>query len=251
MDNINPQDKGDGIPEDQIISNGKAYLREEHEEWLKKEPSEGKVRQCSLRINAARRRVQVMELRLRGKSFRQIAELLGTSVTTVCRDYKITMQEYASQANETASDVRALECKRLDDLQNEMWQQLAEARSEKVDESGDTIPRSAQDQNASLGTVNAIIRIMERRAKLAGLDAPTKKTIDIRKVDDIAQTVAKVALRYIPVERRASFAGEITSVLEEALGGDGSQSQIPIGKQLTGSPLNSAAMTLPSDSQES
>ena len=131
-----------------------------------------------------------------------------------------------------------------------MWAQLAEARSEKVDDSGESVPRSAQDQNASLGTVNAIVRIMERRAKLAGIDAPTKTTIDIRKVDDIAQTVAQVALRFIPVERRAAFANEITDVLQEAMGGEGSQNKIPIGKQLTGSPLNSAAMTLPHGSQE-
>ena len=226
------------------------FSEEEKQEWLAKPPAPGKLKQCKTRIEAAKRRVTVMDLRLQGRSFRQIAEMLDAPMSTIYRDYRTTMQEYASQANESASEIRALECQRLDELQNEMWSQLAEARSEKVDESGDPEPRSAQDQNASLGTVNAIIRIMERRAKLAGIDAPTKKTIDIRKVDDIAQTVAKVALRFIPVERRAAFANEITDVLEEAIGGEGSQSTIPLGKQLTGSPLNSAAMTLPSDSQK-
>ena len=222
------------------------FTEEEKREWLAKPPTPGKLKQCKTRIDAAKRRITVMDLRLQGRSFRQIAEMLDAPMSTVYRDYKVTMQEYASQANESASEVRALECQRLDELQNEMWAQLAEARSEKVDDSGESVPRSAQDQNASLGTVNAIVRIMERRAKLAGIDAPTKTTIDIRKVDDIAQTVAQVALRFIPVERRAAFANEITDVLQEAMGGEGSQNKIPIGKQLTGSPLNSAAMTLPS-----
>ena len=81
------------LGDDQVISNGKVYSREEHEEWLNKKPTEGKIRQCSSRINAAKRRAHVMDLRLQGKSFRQIAELLDSSVTTVCRDYKVTMQE--------------------------------------------------------------------------------------------------------------------------------------------------------------
>lgn len=223
----------------------KEFTEKEKQEWLESKPSEGKIRSCKTKINAAARRVKVMELRMQGKSFRRIAEEIGTSVTNVYRDYRTVMKEYADQALETASEIRALESQRLDELQNEMWSQLAEARSEKVDDNGDPIPRSAQDQNASLGTVNAIIRIMERRSKLAGLDAPSKHTIDVRKVDDIAQTIAKVALRYIPIESRAAFAGEITTIIENAVGVTGSAEQMEIGKRLTGSPLNSAVTQLP------
>ena len=223
----------------------KEFSDQEKKEWLESEPSEGKARTCKTKINAASRRVAVMELRMQGKSFRRIAEELSTSVTNVYRDYRTVMKDYSDQALETASEIRALESQRLDELQNEMWSQLAEARSEKVDDNGDPIPRSSQDQNASLGTVNAIIRIMERRSKLAGLDAPSKHTIDVRKVDDIAQTIAKVALRYIPIESRAAFAGEITTIIENAVGATGSAEQMEIGKRLTGSPLNSAVTTLP------
>tara|TARA_R110000824_G_scaffold3102_2_gene14215 strand:+ start:400 stop:1101 length:702 start_codon:yes stop_codon:yes gene_type:complete len=231
------------------MSEENKFTEEERQAWLNSTPSEGKAKLCKTKINAAQRRVLVMELRLQGKSFRHIAEELGTSLSNVYRDYRTVMKEFSEQALETASEIRSLECQRLDELQNEMWSQLAEARSEKMDEDGDSMPRSAQDQNASLGTVNAIIRIMERRSKLAGLDAPSKHTIDVRKVDDIAQTIAKVALRYIPVESRAAFAGEITSIIENAVGVSSSATQMEIGKRLTGSPLNSAAMQLPHGSQ--
>lgn len=105
------------------------------------------------RITATERRIKALALRKAGASYRAIADTLACSVATVYDDVQHAYQELNEQRQAEAAEAHTLENARLDDLQAAFW---SRARS------GDN--KAAQ----------TVLRIMERRAKMNGLDAPTQ-----------------------------------------------------------------------------
>ncbi len=110
-------------------------------------------KQSSARVTAAARRAEALRLRAAGKSYAEIARALGVNESTAWRLVKREFDRLNAATRETAHEVRRLELDRLDGLHEALW---AKARS------GDT------------QAIFAALRIMERRAKLLGLDAPTR-----------------------------------------------------------------------------
>ena len=103
------------------------------------------------RLQAAARQKQALKLRLAGASYEDIATQLGyagrgNAWRSVMAALKATLQEPADQ-------VRILEAARLDRLLLGVWTQAAKGNQSAIDRA---------------------IKIMERRAKLLELDAPTK-----------------------------------------------------------------------------
>lgn len=97
----------------------------------------------------AQRAHRAFELRKQGWSYREIAKELGTSHQTIAKDLKKIFDAYLEQSLEMRAYEVSLEQARLDD----MWQSVyADFRTGNV---------KAADQ---------LIKIMERRAKLLGLD---------------------------------------------------------------------------------
>src|SRR5688572_9397209 len=109
-------------------------------------------RRSSRRFNAAERRVRALQLRRQGHTFQQIGAALGCSTQ---RAFKIIADEL-KKINEHRADliveVVQLELARLDSLQTAVWPKAM---------AGDT------------KAVERILGIMERRARLLGLDAPS------------------------------------------------------------------------------
>jgi len=100
--------------------------------------------------------IKVLELRRAGLTWQRIAEETGYADHTGAyaaykRAIKRTMQQ-------PADELREAELDRIDSLQLALW------------------PKAMQGDNAS---VNTIVRLMERRARLLGLDLPIKITQDI------------------------------------------------------------------------
>lgn len=116
---------------------------------------------------AAERRIQALEMRKQGHSYRVIGERLGVSAATAFGDVKKELDKLAKVAGEIAEDVRAIELQRLDDMLAALWPE------------------------AMLGNpvvIDRVLRIQERRAKLLGLDAPEHQIIEtdeIRVVMDV------------------------------------------------------------------
>lgn len=102
----------------------------------------------------AQRRLEVLKLRLQGLYIPAIARALKVDKSTVSRDLQAEYAENRAQRTALAEDAREVELLRLD-----RWQAQLEASGLTV---GD--PRA----------VHAAVRISERRARLLGLDAPTK-----------------------------------------------------------------------------
>lgn len=102
---------------------------------------------------AAARRQQAMLLRQSGASYRDIGAKLGVSEAQAHRDVHAELQRLNKQNLSSAEELRRLEDAKLDAME------LALAR---------------QVRDGSHGAIDRLLRIMDRRAKLWGLDAPTR-----------------------------------------------------------------------------
>lgn len=115
------------------------------------------------RIAAAERQRQALELRKAGLGYQAIADKLGYSGPSGA--YQSIRAALRAIVKEPAEEVLALELQRLDDMLAGLW---LKARQ------GDTLK------------VDRVLKIMQRRAELLGLDAP--KTVKV--VQDEAKRLA-------------------------------------------------------------
>lgn len=106
------------------------------------------------RIDARERAAEALSMRKAGKSYRAIAAALGYRSPQAAFD--AVQRAFGRLGTESAEDLRALELLRLDAL----WK----------------VHFSAARQGDVAGT-QICLRIMERRAKLLGLDAPTQAAV--------------------------------------------------------------------------
>jgi hypothetical protein len=114
------------------------------------------------KIKNAENAIKAMELRKAGCTFKEIGKQLGFSEQ---RAHAIVTNELAllrGHLAESASDVLTLELQRLDSL---FVRAYTDARA------GDVMSN------------HQCIRIMERRARLLGLDAPVKADVDLHGAD--------------------------------------------------------------------
>jgi hypothetical protein len=102
---------------------------------------------------AAVRRQKSLDLRIAGVRYRQIGAQLDVSHQTAYRDVQTALGELATLQAGKAEKLRELEVERCDRLTLALW---PKART--------------GDEKA----VRAVIAVMDRRARLLGLDAPTK-----------------------------------------------------------------------------
>ena len=121
------------------------------------------------RIKTTEKTLKALDLRKKGFSYTQIGTKLGCARQTACRYVLSELENLADKCREEAARVRDLELQRLDDLYLVAWKAIAEG--------------------SDLGAIDRCLRIMERRAKLLGLDAAEKVehsgdlVINLRSVD--------------------------------------------------------------------
>ena len=110
----------------------------------------------------AERRAQAFELRKAGVSLRQIATTLGVDHTTVARYVKHTIAGLKRQTLDLAAEERTLQLERLNKLLLTDWPAA-----------------TAGVTPWSLAAQDRVFKILERQAKLLGLDlAPPPLVID-------------------------------------------------------------------------
>jgi len=105
------------------------------------------------RIKSTERTLAALELRKKGLSYSQIGRELQVRPSTA---YRYVVSELANLADvclEEAAVIRDIELQRLDDLYQIAW---IEANA------------------GNIAAIDRCLRVMERRAKLLGLDAPEK-----------------------------------------------------------------------------
>ena len=107
---------------------------------------------------------KAFELRKAGASFAKIAKQLRISSATVHKYIHATIKAYHDEARETSKAMITLELSRLDDMTLGIW---SKARA------------------GEYKAIEAMIKIMERRAKLLGLDTmQTAKQINVNITPD-------------------------------------------------------------------
>lgn len=133
----------------------------------------------SRRNNAAAvaRAAQMLELRKAGMTYDRIGEALGVSKQAVHKSVTKALREITSKAAETADEIRSLELIRLDAMLAGLWAQAA---------------------RGNLGAIDRALKIAERRAKITGIDAPTKITPTNKDGDDLEPTAT--GLFIVPAE---------------------------------------------------
>lgn len=156
------------------------------------------------------RRWKAWELRVKGKSYRAIGEALGVSGKTAHQDCQIVLARVIAEANENAAQDRATALYRLD--------KALEVVESAIDAQVFTEAGEA-DHELRLKALDRLMRIEERRAKLLGLDAPTK------------QEVSGPEGAPIPVDARSSLLDRLAGLVagENAPGPAGSDPAKPDG----------------------
>lgn len=101
------------------------------------------------KIPAAARREKALELRAKGMSIRAIADKLGVSKSQVQRDIEKELQAAAERRKKIAGLIIDLELAKLDALEKKAWEHITDGE---------------------LSAIDRVLRSMERRAKLLGLD---------------------------------------------------------------------------------
>lgn len=142
-----------------------------------------------VRVRARMREMEALALRAEGLSYAKIASRMGVSSATAYKWVKKALGRLQEKLAERAELVWRLELERLDELQAALW---------------------GKAQDGDVKAVMAILRIMERRAKLYGLDAPDRLEVQ-RKGLDLSQGVTPenvhvVAARLMTVLRSAEEA---------------------------------------------
>ena len=115
------------------------------------------------RIRTTEKTLKALELRKRGLNYTQIGKKLGCNRSTACRYVLSELENLADKCREEAVHVRDLELHRLDELYLIAY-------------------RAISDGN-DLAGIDRCLRIMERRAKLLGIDAAAK--VDVQGLVDI------------------------------------------------------------------
>ena len=116
--------------------------------------SNGYVRQrptSPRRVRARERELQAVELRKAGLNYRQIGEVLGISHVAVGKAVKRALATYSEQTKEATDELRQLELERLDAL---------------------TLAFSPKAMAGDTQAAKLILRVMEHRSRLLGLEPP-------------------------------------------------------------------------------
>jgi predicted transcriptional regulator len=119
------------------------------------------------KVPAAARREKALELRAKGMSIRAIAGKLGVSKSQVQRDIEKELQAAAADRKKIAGHIIDLELAKLDALEKKAWEHITDGE---------------------LSAIDRVLRSMERRAKLLGLD----KTGEVGDTGSLGDLVAAI-----------------------------------------------------------
>jgi len=132
------------------------------------------------RMSRARERdLMALQLRLRGDSWQRIADQMGFKCAS--QAYAVWKRAMDRTCREVADETRQLEVERLDALWRVMF---------------------AKAMTGSHQAVDRCLAIMDRRAKLLGLDAPARARIDVVDIGQLVDAVESLERENEAMEAR-------------------------------------------------
>lgn len=146
------------------------------------------------RAATAKRRAEAVAMRMSGATYDQIAEALGyASKAAAYVDISRALEASVAEQRRTVELYREEELQSLDVLLAEAWAILKRDHVTVshgriiVDDEGNKL----LDDGPTLQAIDRVLKIRERRAKLLGLDAPTK--VEAITVDALDAEIARLA----------------------------------------------------------
>lgn len=121
---------------------------------------------------------RALDLRVAGHTFREIGELMGCGKSKADELVSRALKHSNEAMARKGTLFRELEAQRLDKLMATLWQ------------SASSMATDSEERNR---TIDRVLKIMERRAKMLGIDAPTRSELtgkDGKPIETV--TVAKV-----------------------------------------------------------
>lgn len=109
------------------------------------------------KASSMHKQMQCLELRRAGKTYHEIQAATGISKTTAQRLVVQGMEDARAQILASADDLKTEEISRLDAMLAGLW---PDARK------------------GHLGAVDRVLKVMERRSKYLGLDAPARNSLE-------------------------------------------------------------------------
>ena len=110
-------------------------------------------------VNAAQRSIQALQHRIAGKGYQEIASLC--SYGSAGAAHKAIMRELDRVAVKNVDELRATELQRLEVMHQECWEAFMDRKNK-----------------ARFFAADRILAIMERRARLMGLDIPVDAALN-------------------------------------------------------------------------
>lgn len=146
-------------------------------------------------IRDAQRRAEMLELRISGLTLEQIGKRMGVGKPTVSR---VISNALTAQTREPAEELLTLELGRCDVLLTEAMQTVKafhplvsggrvvsapmlnnQGEPIRNPETGDVLTRVLEDKTIKLAAIHVAAKVLERRAKYLGLDAPSRFQQDV------------------------------------------------------------------------
>lgn len=161
-------------------------------------------------IKQAERRAEVLRLRLDGLTLSQIGDRLGIRADSV---HDIITRALRSMTKEPAEELLNLELARLDSLYAEAMNSVRaftpvlhngkvvqipviDSNGQAVKDPGTGQPLTciAQDRQPVLAGIACAVRLLERRARLLGLDAPVRTQAQLTVTDDTESDLSRLSM---------------------------------------------------------
>jgi len=151
-------------------------------------------------IRDAQRRAEMLELRISGLTLEQVGERMGVGADTV---HRVISRALTAQTREPAEELLTLELGRCDVLLTEAMQTVRafhpmvsggkvvsapmlnnQGEPIRNPETGDVLTRVLEDKAPKLAAIHVAAKVLERRAKYLGLDAPSRFQQDVTLTTD-------------------------------------------------------------------
>jgi len=144
------------------------------------------------KIIGLERQRDALDLRLQRYTFEAIGDKLGISKMAAKKSIDKAMQAYRDDIAAKVPELRALESATLDALQQKLMEAvLIQIPISEINAEGVRVERIRTEIN--MQAVDRVLNIMERRAKMLGLDMPTKIAPTTPGGDEEYQSIAGAA----------------------------------------------------------
>ncbi len=140
------------------------------------------------------RRARVLAMRIEQRPYAQIAAELGITGEVARKDYERAVDARRAALDATRDAAVAIETAKLDAIEQAAWAVLR--REHIVVQHGKVVylkRKPMLDDAPVLQAIDRLLKVAERRARLRGLDAPTKVEVDDARRAQIEAYAAELA----------------------------------------------------------